>query len=571
MAVRYQFSPRMRHTEGRAEDQGTRSGTVVLRVDDYYLVQKQDADGLPLQDEQGRPVLEARGVWGTSLCSGERLLVRLSTQEEEQAEGWGRQISPRRRSIEVLRGTLQDEAGRVLDPSSLPEEQRPVWRCDQARVLTDEAGRPRASLRNDQPQEAESGVYSQMFCSWVTPYPPYVTSRGEHFWPQDHMECDRFSTVNMTLVADTKPNYYRLFMETLRTCAQEGVTSYAKAAAQAARTIVDTWVEQCQGEKQARFGSLSVTTWAPEEGLRFELGDRDGRGRERLEAWLGDPIFGPVVKNSGTESAFTVPGAVAPDCILRFLNDRDEVCGAYRVKAWEFMSLPSWAKRNQRGHDAAFWESPEGRAHFVIEELVRGLSPDFVRAHDITSVSILPGRRYNAGMSLMNPELVGQRTDPAVIRTRLRRMVYMGMVQSRNLQKDPRQNIGCAQAFVPRTHQDYVTGYFTLRDGAGYRNAVLLLPGDDHLIPSRAYAEELERERRLFNNLPALFAGEQQGAWEDARSDVSEGARAGRTDAQYHADPGADAQAGWQVPDRLSQSRSQADVEDEEDSLCPRV
>ena len=141
MAVRYQFSPRAGHAESRdREDQGSRSGTVVLRVDDYYLVQKEDADGTPLQDEWGHPVVEARGVWGTSLCSGERILVRLSTLEEEQAAGWGRQISPRRRSIEMLRGTLQDEQGRVMDPSSLPEEQRPVWRCDQARVLTDESG-----------------------------------------------------------------------------------------------------------------------------------------------------------------------------------------------------------------------------------------------------------------------------------------------------------------------------------------------------------------------------------------------------------------------------------------------
>lgn len=152
-------------------------------------------------------------------------------------------------------------------------------------------------------------------------------------------------------------------------------------------------------------------------------------------------------------------------------------------------------------------------------------------------------------MSLMNPELLNLRTDPAVIRARLRKMIYTGIVQSRSLQEDsrrsPRQNIGCAQAFVPRTHQGYVTGYFTLRDGAGYRNAVLLLPGEDHLVPSRVYAEELERERRLFNNLPALFAGEkaeektderageQAGSWTTARA----GTRSTRSDAQYHADP----------------------------------
>lgn len=548
MAVRYQFSPRAGHAESRdREDQGSRSGTVVLRVDDYYLVQKEDADGTPLQDEWGHPVVEARGVWGTSLCSGERILVRLSTLEEEQAAGWGRQISPRRRSIEMLRGTLQDEQGRVMDPSSLPEEQRPVWRCDQARVLTDESGRPRASVRNDQP--GESGQYTQMYCSWVTPYPPYVTNRGELFWPQEHMEADRFSTVNMNLAADTKPSYYRLFTEIMRQCAMEGTMSYAKAAAQAARTIVDAWSEQCRSEKQARFGSLSVTTWAPEEGMRFDLTDRDGSGRARLEAWLSDPHFEAIVRNSGTDTPFTVPSPVAPDCILRFLNDKEEVCGAYRVRAWEFLSLPSWARRHQRGRDCAFWESPQGRAHFVMEELVRGLSRDFVRAHDVVAVDILPGRRYKAGMSLMNPELLNLRTDPAVIRARLRKMIYTGIVQSRSLQEDsrrsPRQNIGCAQAFVPRTHQGYVTGYFTLRDGAGYRNAVLLLPGEDHLVPSRVYAEELERERRLFNNLPALFAGEkaeektderageQAGSWTTARA----GTRSTRSDAQYHADP----------------------------------
>ena len=105
MPVHYDsvFTPGVRAADAisRPRPRNDRPGCIVLRVERYELKPVLDAQGRPMlapqKDAEGRCVLapdgqrllvpqqEAVGVYGTASCSGEKIYMRLSTDEELKA------------------------------------------------------------------------------------------------------------------------------------------------------------------------------------------------------------------------------------------------------------------------------------------------------------------------------------------------------------------------------------------------------------------------------------------------------------------------------------------------------
>ena len=473
MAIRYNFANR---EPRRERGSGDVPGTLCVRVDDV----------LASTDRDGRQ--EIAGFWATSMCSGEPVFVRLTSEEEEMEEN-NRQIPASRRSA----ATLVDLYPELARAALMPEAKRPLIRCDRASLITDQEGRPTASIRHAQGEDTI--LYTRMRASWVVPYVSYETRRGTTVFPQEHMEAQRLSTVNLALSRGRGGvDYYRAFTASLARAARLGMGSFARVASDAAWEIVQAWAqERGQGNEQARVGSLSFTTWHPEESFRFDLADTSGQGRQTLVDFLSHPSFAPVVL-AGSSGASATPSSVSPECVLRFLNRDNEVCGVYRVTAYELASLPSLGR--------GYANTPEGRADFVFREMVRGLDPAFVRANSVEFVDILPGLNYRADSSLVCPKAQPARgASSQAALCQLKNMVYLALIHTHSPLPERRQNIGCAQGFMPRSAGDYVLGWYGLRDGISYRNACLLGQNARPLKPSLAYADELEREQECLANV----------------------------------------------------------------------
>lgn len=486
--------------------------SLVLRLDGYYDVFVCDESGHPRIDpETGKRLTQTAGFWGTSLCSGEKVLMRFSSAEEMRADGLGRPAG--RRDLQAIRDAAPSMAG----AADLPEEKRPIVRCDSTRFVKNDDGRLKASVRFE--LNGDTTVHAQMRSAWMTPYPSFTLRSGEEIFPQEHMECDRFSTVNFSLHGrpDAGFNYYRLCEESMKRSFANGVTSYAKACSNASFELVNAWQLERERDPATRVGSLSVTTWHPDECLRFSLADAGAKGQKALEDLFSMERFQPqaYVDREG-KSRMARPKAM-PELILRFLNARDEVCGVYRMRAGEIGFLDHLAQRigkkppESAGQDETFWKTPQGKACFIIDEMVKGLDRDFVDAAGVTQVDILPGCCRQVDPRLVQGQDTSGRETKASL-YQLRNLIYLGLSQGRAPKGAMRQNVGCAQAFVPRTAGDRVTGWYTLRDGSSYHNACLLLADGRRLNPSEEYALELAREKEYLNNLSLYYEDEQDAA-----------------------------------------------------------
>lgn len=506
MAIRYNFAGRSPgHASAREKREAFDiSGTLCVRVDDV----------LASTDRDGKQ--EITGFWCTSMCSGEPIFVRLTSEEEELAEN-NRPIPASRRSAK----TLVDMYPELANASQMPEESRPVLRCDRARLITDQEGRPTASIRYAQGEDTV--LYTRMRTSWMVPYVSYETRLGNRVFPQEHMEAQRLSTVNLALSRGrTGTDYHRIFTASLAKAARLGMGSFARAASDAAWEIVQAWAqERSQGNQEARVGALSFTTWHPEESFRLDLADTGGQGRQALADFLSHPDFAPRVL-AGSLGASGAPSPVSPECVLRFMNRDSEVCGVYRVTAYELSTLPALGRRK----DGGYGDTPEGRADFILEEMVRGLDPGFVRANGVEFVDILPGRNFRADSHLVCPKSQPARgvTSQAAL-CQLKNMVYLALIHTFSPLPERRQNIGCAQAFMPRSAGDYALGWYSLRDGASYKNACLLAQDMGSLRPSAPYADEIEREQECLASISLVpnlrpgagereAAGERQEQWQ---------------------------------------------------------
>ncbi len=260
-----------------------RPGTMAMRVDDFLMEQVRNAEGRPVLDDDSRPVQACTGVWGTSLCSGQLVLVRLSTGDEEHRDGNRNGVSPGRRSLDDLRASLAGVCpeGR---PDLLEPGDRPVWRLDRARPLLDGYGRPFASRR-----AGVSEPYMQMRCSWIVPYNGYVNREGDWMRPASNMEFTSPATVNVSLLSRGQPpsiNSWNIYQDSIRDAVARLEPSFMRACWEAGTRIVGAWHTARRDDPAARFGGLSVTTWRPERHCRFDLADSTGEGRQSMLRWL---------------------------------------------------------------------------------------------------------------------------------------------------------------------------------------------------------------------------------------------------------------------------------------------
>ena len=89
---------------------------------------------------------------------------------------------------------------------------------------------------------------------------------------------------------------------------------------------------------------------------------------------------------------------------------------------------------------------------------------------------------------------------------------------------------------MPRSAGDYALGWYSLRDGASYKNACLLAQDMGSLRPSAPYADEIEREQECLASISLVpnlrpgagereAAGERQEQWQSARQSENRAAR----------------------------------------------
>ncbi len=481
---------------------------------------EESAPGKAGREEETVQAVLAYGLRCTSLATGAKYLVRLNSEEEEKQDGRG--MPRRRRSIQDLFRevctNLPDSAAAALSGSGrqaevrMPEGERIILRLDRARAITAQDGTAREYC------PPEGGIpHTLLRCGWIALYQkplleagPSASGRGgaqgriddAPFEPADHMECRRFSTVNAVLYKksgpasacadgaafsqkeDEGPSYYQLMRQTLEEEAARGECNFYRAAAKAAQRVTAAWQAEKAAGREACIGTISVTTWHPEDHITLDLLDRSGRGRGALADFLSQPVF-KSAKESTTESTPAFSGAVSPECLLRFLNAKGEICGSWRIRPWNIISPPSSGTDGQDADSEAL-----RRAQYLIQEYIHGLDRTFVTQNRIAAVDILPGRCCRLSKRVLSPQEAVLK--PAQLQ-QMRTLLYLGLTQGYALTKAPRLNVGCSQLFVPRTQADYVTSCCTLRDGAGERNAALLLP-DGRLAPSAAYREQEKAE-----------------------------------------------------------------------------
>ena len=456
------------------------TGTLAVRVDGccFEILSEAEREAAA---RTSRP--RALALRCTSLCSGERFLVRLNTPEEEADGRAGRSISPRRKEVRELFETIFPDRGAVPDTYSLPEDKRPVFRLDRAQALLNPDGTAREVTDKNSNER-----YTLLRCAWMSPYLPYTDREGLVTDPRDHMECSRFSTVSVSLSSSTKNgagNYYLLSTKAIEEAAESGESSFYKACARAASSVTRAFGEDLRSSPEARLGSFTLTTWYPEEHIYVPLDAGLQEAGDALYRYFSDPLFAPQDRDGRNAAR-----ACAPECILRFLNDQGELCGSWRVRPWHICT------REQQAY------APEDRSlqrtDLMLRHYIEGIDADYRAYNGVTAVDILPGRCFRVSQALLRP---GNEGLSAAASQQVRTLLYMALSQGRSLTGEPRIGLGSCQAFVTRTSQEYVTSVSMLRDGAMERNTASLMPEGRRLEPSAACREELKEEAFNLRNL----------------------------------------------------------------------
>ncbi len=469
-----------RNTELEAKRAKARAaGTLAVRVDGccYEIVSDAEREAYARTGQERALALRC-----TSLCSGDRFLVRLNTAEEEAQDKAGRSISPRRREVRELFESIFPDSRSAPDPNCLPHDKRPVFRLDRAQALLNPDGTAREVT------DKQNRHYTLMRCAWMSPVLPYTDKAGLVIDPRDHMECSHFSTVNVSLSSSTKngaSNYYLLSTKALEQAAESGENSFYKACARAAAAVTRTFDEDLRANPEAKLGSFTVTSWYPEEHICAPLDAGLQEAGDALYQYFSDPLFAPEVRDGKNAAQ-----ACAPECILRFLNDQGELCGSWRVRPWHICS------REQQAYDPQ--ERSLQRTDLFLRNFIEGIDASYRAYNKITAVDILPGRCFRVSQALFRPRNDGLSASAS---QQLRTLLYMALSQGRSLTGEPRLNLGSCQAFVTRTSQEYVTQVSMLRDGCIERNTASLMPEGRRLEPSAAFKEELKEEAFCLKNL----------------------------------------------------------------------
>ena len=178
--------------------------------------------GKPLRNPDGSertgPVGTISGFYGETLCSHEKVFMRLSTDQEERADGSATGVSPNRHDLSVMvyaatPGIRRGRYGELVDIESLPDAEKPVMFCQRVVPLRD----PRSGgpvLAGDGSLKCRAG--------WFTVLGNFKNEEGAEVRQLDHMTADRVSSVSMVLDA----KWFAAVRESLRESCAAGIQSY---------------------------------------------------------------------------------------------------------------------------------------------------------------------------------------------------------------------------------------------------------------------------------------------------------------------------------------------------------
>lgn len=556
------FTPGARSADAasRSKFQKALSGCLVLRVERYELKPVLDAQGRPLlapkKDAEGRPVLgpdgqrvlveqtEAVGVYGTTCCTGKKVYMRLSTEEELKADGYAKSVS-NRNSINVIRlgaseVIVRGRRGEMADPGSLPPDQRPLWRCEGSTALRDARGGLRTTPDG----------YAEMRCRWISAYCNFQDKAGRQVDLLSHISTDKYATLSVSLRSDrdqypSAVNYYGIFADSVKSSAQQRGVHFEEACRKAAQGIIEAWQQQGGKGQPEHFGRLAVTTWNPDMSLRFDFGGpQEAECQRRLVAFLADPKFQNVWKTDSQGIERERRSFCQPEFLVRLLNGKGEICGAARVRPWTFANRQRDLAAEGRSEEASLLGTPEGKAAWIT---ALGRQPMSGGMEEIRGLDVLCGECSRVGQVYENTSTFGSQNDSQHESTiqQTRRMLRLALGHTQSiLPRRGRLNIGCSQCFICYNADGIVNGFYQTSDAIRYRNAVLLGPKGETLACSPRFASELNEENRLRSDLAyALSVVHGQAQAQSQSQAQAQSKTQGQTQAQGQAQAQSQSQA----------------------------
>lgn len=318
--------------------------------------------GRPLRNPDGSvrtgPVGTITGFYGETLCSHEKVFMRLSTDQEERADGSATGVSPNRHDLNVMvyaatPGIRRGRYGELVDIESLPDREKPVMFCQRVVPLRDP--------RSGGPVCAEDGSL-KCRAGWFTVLGNFKNEAGAEVRQLDHMTAERVSSVSMVLDA----KWFAAIRESLRESCAANIQSYGRAASLAARSVMEKFTgeaakaAEADGSQPSSLGRLSVTAWYPERHIRVLNGEGKEEARRTLEAWLAEPKFQKRLVQGPDGMPAERDSPVSPDMIIRLLNEKGEAAGAIRLDAGFSAKWPL-PKRKDRVIQRLLWRGSPRR------------------------------------------------------------------------------------------------------------------------------------------------------------------------------------------------------------------
>ena len=364
--------------------------------------------GKPLRNPDGSvrtgPVGTISGFYGETLCSHEKVFMRLSTDQEERADGSATGVSPNRHDLSVMvyaatPGIRRGRYGELVDIESLPDAEKPVMFCQRVVPLRD----PRSGgpvLAGDGSLKCRAG--------WFTVLGNFKNEEGAEVRQLDHMTADRVSSVNMVLDA----KWFAAVRESLRESCAAGIQSYGKAASLAARDVMEKFTGEAaktaetDGSQPSSLGRLSVTSWYPERHIRVLNGEGKEEARRTLEAWLADPKFQKRLVQGPDGMPTERDSPVAPDMIVRLLNEKGEAAGAVRLSSWLLNRVAEAEAKGQNDPGAAMARlaTPAGRAEWIMDILSK---VSVTSGEKLAGFDVLTGESCRVSRSFTQPGAFG--------------------------------------------------------------------------------------------------------------------------------------------------------------------
>ena len=364
--------------------------------------------GKPLRNPDGSvrtgPVGTISGFYGETLCSHEKVFMRLSTDQEERADGSATGVSPNRHDLSVMvyaatPGIRRGRYGELVDIESLPDAEKPVMFCQRVVPLRD----PRSGgpvLAGDGSLKCRAG--------WFTVLGNFKNEEGAEVRQLDHMTADRVSSVSMVLDA----KWFAAVRESLRESCAAGIQSYGKAASLAARDVMEKFTGEAakaaetDGSQPSSLGRLSVTSWYPERHIRVLNGEGKEEARRTLEAWLADPKFQKRLVQGPDGMPTERDSPVAPDMIVRLLNEKGEAAGAVRLSSWLLNRVAEAEAKGQNDPGAAMARlaTPAGRAEWIMDILGK---VSVTSGEKLAGFDVLTGESCRVSRSFTQPGAFG--------------------------------------------------------------------------------------------------------------------------------------------------------------------